>query len=64
MAAVLQFPMDERVELNNRMRDLAFELNMQAMLIAHIDPKESLIINGKARGLMLACDMLMEAYDA
>lgn len=64
MGAVLQFPLNERVELNNRIRDLAFEFWMQATLLAHIDPQESLILTNKARGLLLACDMLLEAQDA
>lgn len=64
MAAVLQFPVDERVEINNRIRDLAFELGMQATLLAHIDPQESFILTGKARGLLLACEILMENDNA
>lgn len=64
MAQILELPKDDRIELNNRMRDLAFELNMQATLLAYLDPKESLVLTGKARGLLLACDMVMEGYHA
>lgn len=64
MAQVFELPQDDRVELNNRMRDLAFELNMQATLLAHLDPAEAMMLTGKARGLMMACDMVMEDRNA
>jgi len=64
MGAVLQFPISERVDANNRCRDLALELHMQGNLLEHIDPAQALLIQGKAQGLLLACKIILGGSDA
>lgn len=64
MAQLLQFPKDERTEANNRCRDLALELHTQGNLLQHIDPAQAMLLQGKALGLLLACEIIVGGDDA